>query len=178
MVQASFDENRIRQLLPGAPISGSYYRMLDSRFGSKMDEISPSLIYGGRYNPAGEFGVLYLAIAPRCAYAELFRQVEGVKEDLPAQVVGTFRVDLRKCLDLTDSHVVKSLGIGVADLTVHADFQMTHQISQAARHVGFEALLAPSAANSECKNLVVYKDKLLPPSFCIFDSDSVQPYEG
>ena len=141
-----------------------------------MDEISPSLLYGGRYNPAGEFGVLYLAITPRCAYAELLKQVEGAKEDLPALVVGTFRLDLRKCLDLTDSHVFKSLGISVANLTVPVDFQMTHQISQAARHVGFEALLAPSAASPECKNLVVYKDKLLPPSFCIFDVDSVHPY--
>ncbi len=150
--------------------------MLDRRFGSKMDEISPSLLYGGRYNPAGEFGVLYFAISPRCAYTELLKQVEGVKEDLPARVVGTFRLDLRKCLDLTDPQVHKSLGISLADLTAPTDFRLTQQISQAVRKVGFEALLVPSAASPECKNLVVYKDKLLPPSFCIFDVKSIAPF--
>lgn len=178
MGQASFDEQRIRELFPGTSLSGNFYRMLDRRFGVKMDEISPSLLYGGRYNPAGEFGVLYLAVSPRCAYAELLKQVDGIKEDLPALVVGTFRLDLRKCFDLTDVHVQKSLGVTPADLIIPADFQLTHQISQVVRKIGFEALLAPSAASEECKNLVVYKDKLLPPSFCIFDADSVKPYEG
>jgi RES domain-containing protein len=176
VAQAPFDEHRIHGLFPGTSLLGNYYRMLDRRFSGKMDEISPSLLYGGRYNPAGEFGVLYLAVSPRCAYAELLKQVEGVKEDLPALVVGAFRLDLRKCLDLTDTHVQKSLGIDLVDLTLPADFQLTHQISQAARKIGFEAVLVPSAANPECKNLVVYKDKLLPPSFCIFDVGSVQPY--
>jgi len=152
--------------------------MLDRRFGSKMDEISPSLIYGGRYNEAGEFGVLYLTVNPPCAYAELLKQVDGMKEDLPALVVGTFRVELRKCLDLTDPQVRENLGIRLADLTVPADFDLTHRISKTVRQAGFEALVVPSAAHADCKNVVVYKDKLLPPSFCIFDAESVQPYEN
>jgi len=151
--------------------------MLDRRFGVKMDEISPSLLYGGRYNPMGEFGVLYLAVSPPCAYAELLKQVGGAEKDLPTLVVGTFRLDVRKCLDLTNTQIQKSLGIHLADLTLPADFRLTHQISQAVRKLGFEALLAPSAASVECKNLVVYKDKLRPPSFCIFDADSLKPYE-
>ena len=167
----------LKKVLPGisSPFD-RYYRMVNNIYASEIDEITHSILFSWRYNPKGEFGVLYLSINPECAYREKLKQVSGHKEDLLPQAVGSFRVKLTKCLDLTNSSFRKKLGISREQLIEPFDFSMTHSIAREARNLGFEAIIAPSAIGDDCSTLVVFKDKLNPPSYCILDEKSVQPY--
>ncbi|OGS05556.1 MAG: hypothetical protein A3G41_08175 [Elusimicrobia bacterium RIFCSPLOWO2_12_FULL_59_9] len=167
----------LRALLPGvAPRTNTWYRIIDARFTSEIDEIAHTVLYSWRYNPKGEFGVLYLALSADCAYRERLRQAHGRAEDLPPLCVGTFKVRLTKCLDLTSPPVCAKLGIAASRLLSTNDFSVAQSIAREARRVGFEAIVAPSAVGDDCRNLVVFKDKLLPPSRCICDPESIQSY--
>lgn len=154
-------------LMPGkrAP-SHNYYRMVNEADASTIDEIGFSLLRGWRYNPKNDFGVLYLSVSPKCAYQEKLKQVGGRQQDLLPQVVGKYNASLNKCLDLSDASVLASLEISVEDLVHPDDYSSPVAISREARRLGFEAIIAPSAIGADCSSLVVYKDKLNPPSYC------------
>lgn len=59
--------------------------------------------------------------------------------------LATIRVRLSRVLDLTDERVRASLGLGEADL-IADDPAIPRAIGEAAHHLGYEAVLAPSAA--------------------------------
>jgi RES domain-containing protein len=167
----------LRRLFPGvAAPDQTWYRMTNRIHQTTIDEIGPSFRHGGRFNVRGEFGVLYLASSLPCAYLERLRQVQGRKDNLLPQVAASFRVDVRKCLDLTDAVNLKSLGIKRPDLLRDSDFSYPQSVAAQARSAGFEALIAPSAAGKECRNLVVFKDRFDPPSYCRIERDSLAPY--
>lgn len=167
----------LKKHLPGiSPPSKTYYRLVDARYASEIDEIAHTVIYAWRYNLKGEFGVLYLSISPECAYREKLKQVHSRKSDLSSQVVGTFQVNLSKCLDLTAPSVRQALKVIIDQLIDPSDFTMTQSIAREARKLGFEAIIAPSAVGEDCSSLVVFKDKLNPPSYCIYDAQSIRPY--
>lgn len=167
----------LKNLLPGiSPPSKIYYRLVHARYASEIDEIAHTVIYSWRYNPKGEFGVLYLSINPECAYWEKLKQVHGRKSDLSSQVVGTFQVNLSKCLDLTTPSILQTFRVSLDQLINPSDFTMTQSIAREARKLGFEAIIAPSAIGEDCNSLVVFKDKLTPPSYCIYDSQSIRSY--
>lgn len=167
----------LRELLPGAPpSSNTYYRIVNARYAAEMDEMVHTILYSWRYNPRGEFGVLYLSISPDCAYREKLKQVHGRKQDLPHQVIGTFRVNLSGCLDLTNSSFLKKLHLSTNQLIDPTDFSITQIIAREARSSGFEAIIAPSAIGEDCSTLVVFKDRLIPPAYCICDKDSIRSY--
>ncbi len=173
----TFNEESLSPLLPGVPApSETYYRMIEINYLGAIDEIGPSMTFGGRYNPRGEFGVLYLSVSPDCAFLEKLKQYFGNKEAIPDQSIAIFRVNVRKCLNLLDSHVLEHLKLTRAMLIDPTDYGLTQTLSRAARAAGFEALLAPAATEEKCQTLVVYKDKLLPPSFCICDTKSIRAY--
>ena len=167
----------IKGLLPGIHSPGeNYFRMVNQAYVSTIDDIGPSFLYGGRFNPRNEFGVLYLSSSQDCAFMERLRQVKGRKDDLLPQTGAAFHVRIQKCLNLLNAAVLKTLGISPGDLVRDSDFAVPQSVSREARNVGFEALLAPSAAGEECSTLVVFKDKLSPPSFCALRQASVKPY--
>jgi RES domain-containing protein len=150
--------------------------MVNQAYASTIDDIGPSFIYGGRYNPRNEFGVLYLSSSEDCPVLERLRQVKGRRDNLLPQRVADFNVKIQKCLDLLSRDTLKILGISREDLVRDADFSVPQGVSREARNVGFEGLIAPSAAGEECSTLVVFKDKLSPPSFCALKQTSVKPY--
>jgi hypothetical protein len=150
--------------------------MVNDIYASEIDEIIHSILYSWRYNPKGEFGVLYLSVSPECAYREKLKQVSGRRQDLLPQVVGNFRVNLAKCLDLTNPSILKKIDISKEQLIIPFDFSITQVLAREARNLGFEAIIAPSAIGEDCSTLVVFKDKLNPPSCCILDEKSVHPY--
>jgi hypothetical protein len=78
-----------------------------------------------------------------------------------------FDVKLRRCLDLTSAKVLKALGLTREELVSPDDFTTPQAVSRAARKAGFEALIAPSAIGEDCETLVVFKEKLAPPSYCV-----------
>ena len=167
----------IRDLFPGIPSeNGPFFRMTNEAYGGTIDDLGPSFIYGGRYNVKDEFGVLYLSSSAQCAFSERLRQVRGRKNDLLPQVIATFEVKIQKCLNLFEEKVRKEIGIVLEDLTKDSDFSTPQSISREARTAGFEALIAPSAVGKECQTLVVFKDRLEPPSYCTLKKDSIKPF--
>lgn len=168
----------LRNLFPGiSSPSKKYYRMVSAHRKEEIDETAHTVLYSWRYNPKGEFAVLYLAKTPECACREKLKQVHGKKENLKPQAVGKFNVKLSKCLDLTNPKNREHLGLSVEDLIDPADFSATQSIAREARQVGFEAIIAPSAIGEDCYTIVIFKDKLQPPSYCICDKASIKTYE-
>lgn len=167
----------LRNLLPGisSPLK-EYYRMVSVYRKEEIDETAHTVLYSWRYNPKGEFGVLYLSKTPECTYREKLKQVDGNKKNIKPQVAGRFNVKLSRCLDLTNPKNREYLGLLIEDIINPTDFSVTQSIAREARHVGFEAIIAPSAIGEDCYNIVIFKDKLLPPSYCICDKASIKIY--
>lgn len=150
--------------------------MIDARYTAEIDEIAQTVLYSWRYNPKGEFGVLYLSSSPECCWREKLKQVHGRSDDLPPQAVGRFDCGLSKCLDLTEEASRGALSVSLDELLRPADFTTTQSLARQARRAGFEAIIAPSAIGADCKTLVVFKDKLVPPSFCTLTAGSIKAY--
>lgn len=68
--------------------------------------------------------------------------------------VGRVKVDL-EVLDLTDTRVLAQLGVVGEDLCSD-DYRMTQERASAARQIGFDGVLAPSAALPGQQTLVVF----------------------
>lgn len=168
----------LRNLLPGVSSpSKEYYRMVSDYRKEEIDETAHTVLYSWRYNPKGEFGVLYLSKTPECAYREKLKQVDGKKKNLKPQVVGRFKIKLPRCLDLTNHKNREYLGLLIEDLIDQTDFSVTQSIAREARQAGFEAIIAPSAIGEDCYTMVIFKDKLQSPSYCICDKASIKIYE-
>lgn len=169
--------NALKTLLPGVSLSdNTYYRLVIASFAPQIDDIAQSILHSWRYNPKGEFGVLYLSASPDCAYREKLKQVHNDAQALMPQVVGNFSVSSAKCLDLTRPSTPKALDVTFSQLMDPSDFSVTQSIAREARNLGFEVIIAPSAIGNDCISLVVFKDKLIPPSFCILDKQSIHSY--
>ncbi len=148
--------------------------MVNAEFESSIDEISHSMVFGARFNPKGEFGVLYLSLSVDCCFKEKIKQV-GTKNYLKAQTVGTFEFRFERCLDLTEKANLVKLEIETSKLVVPDDFNEPQILARETRRVGFEAIVAPSAVGEECRNIVVFKDKLGRKSFC--ELKNTKPYK-
>lgn len=121
---------------------------------------------GGRFNPEGEFGAVYLSLDRDTVRAELRRRADrsGIPlEDLIPRVLLRVHVQLRRVLDLRDREVRRSWGLDEGTIT-GADFGPCQAAGRAAREAGFEAILYPSAALPSGTNLVVFFDRLRPAS--------------
>lgn len=123
-----------------------------------------SLKAGGRFNPPNEFGALYTSLESTTAAKEVARALRQRGID-PAQFsegawwVYELEVKVEAVLDLTDPDVLQSIGIQQDSLT-GMDINPTKELASQARERGYEALLVPSAADANSKNLVVFLDKL------------------
>lgn len=156
----------IRSLLPGVHSPRTtYFRVVSESFASAIEDIWPSYDHGWRYNPKKEFGVLYLSISERCCGLERSRQLKKTEGIFQPMVVGEFKVNIGKCFDLTSDDVLKTIDVERNDLLTE-DLTIPQSIAREARKSGFEAVITPSAASNECQNLVVFRDKLSPPSYC------------
>lgn len=121
---------------------------------------------GGRFNPPGGFGALYLSLEPATARAELERRAarSGVPlEDLLPRVLLTVIVELGRVLDLRDPEERGRWGLDEETLTGD-DHGPCQEVGRAARREGYEAILYPSAARPRGWNLVVFLDRLHPGS--------------
>ncbi len=169
--------NALKELLPGVPLSDdTYYRLVIASYAPQIDDIAQSILHSWRYNPKGEFGVLYLSMSPDCAYKEKLKQVHNNAQALLPQVIGKFNVRSTRCLDLTQPFFQDALGLSSSQLIDPDDFSVTQSVAREARNLGFEIIIAPSATGNDCKNLVVFRDRLNPPSYCIVDKQSIRPY--
>jgi len=113
-----------------------------------------ALIYGGRYNNAGEFGALYLSKTKSGCAAEVTRRPGHPI----TYVVGKIKVTLGKVCDLTDPELLKKLKLTKKDLTAD-DWNETQALGDIIREIGFEGMIVPSAAG-DFNNLVIFVDRL------------------
>jgi RES domain-containing protein len=150
------------------------FRNVRQRFANGRDIVSTegSYRYGGRYNVARDFGILYLSCDIHTCIGEFEYYATrikgaGVEESLPRTITG-IRLELQKVLDLTDGKVLRKLGV-TKKILVDTDWikennegpdAPTQIIGRAAKAAGFEALLVPSARCTG-KNLNLLADNVL-----------------
>ena len=149
--------------LQGKAFEAVVYRHVSSQYHA-LDS-SGSLKAGGRWNPQGEYGVLYTALNEETAKAELERLAERqglTLDDLAPRDLVSIEVSVSKVLDLTDNKILAQIGIG-ENVIVGDDASLCLEISRQARRAGFEAILAPSATRKGAI-LVVFPDRIRPTS--------------
>jgi len=103
---------------------------------------------GGRWNPPDSVSVLYTASDTDTVDAEFGRQL-ALARVAPTSVrprqLATLRVRLQRILDLREPEALDALGVTMDDLMAD-DPSLTRAIGEAAQHLGYEAIVAPSAA--------------------------------
>jgi len=140
---------------------GTAYRQCHPDHIDFAETIRASLRHPYRFNPAGEFGALYLAVAPEIARAELERQAAriGVEiEKMAPRVMLHVDVRLQHVLDLTDARIRQEWDVTEQDLASD-HYARCQEVARVARREGYEAILYPSAA-AEGDNLAVFYDQL------------------
>ena len=103
---------------------------------------------GGRWNPPDSFRVVYTALEVETVDREFARFVlrAGVtKPSITRRQLATIRVRLSRVLDLTNEVTRDALGVSEAEITSD-DLAIARAIGEAAHHLGYEAVLAPSGA--------------------------------
>lgn len=150
--------------LEGISLNKEFFRLVLESDKAEILEIWPSQTHGWRFNPAGEFGALYLSESPSACAKEVGRHIPDVSafKDRP-RVLGTIGVYLQKCLDLTDIAVLSALGV-TEDSVLEDDSAVAITVAREARRAGFEGVLYHSVVNPNFVNLALFKDCLLPRS--------------
>jgi RES domain-containing protein len=132
---------------------------------------------GGRFNPTGEFGALYVSLDPETPFRELRRQ--AVKAGLD---VLDF---LPRTLFAADARLQRVLDLACADVPVEYclpqpllgsdDWTVCQDVARRARLVGYEAIRFPSATGAG-ENLAIFLDRLGPGSHIrIIREEEVRP---
>jgi len=119
----------------------------------------------GRWNRRGVYGCLYTAFSEDGARAELEKlraaatPASGGVAFASRELV-SINVSVEPVLDLTDPEVIKTLGVDVSALLGDDDasLERCRTVSDYARAQGFRAIIVPSAALVNAKNLVVFLD--------------------
>lgn len=134
---------------PDTGTAGLAFRQCHPDHASIADTVRASAAYPARFTPpGGRFGVLYLALAPETATAELRRRAAQLGVPLTAlapRTMLTLAVRLRRVLDLTDPAVRAAWGLTAEDLASD-DYARCQEVAVAARADGYEAVRYPSAA--------------------------------
>lgn len=132
---------------------------------------------GGRWNPPDSFATLYTATDIPTVDAEFDRQLALARlrpESVRPRDLATIRVELHRVLDLRDPSVRTALGISVDEL-LSDDPEITRAIGEAAQHLGYEAVVSPSAAMDSGVVLAIFLTNRSPES--LIEVLEIQPYE-
>lgn len=148
--------------LPRSRLSTVVFRVV--REGVDPLGTSGSINAGGRFNPPGKFGALYTSLEATSAAKEVARGLRQRGVDPKGFPEGSWwiyelNVNLEAVLDFTDADVLRASGIQGDSLT-GIDLKATREIAAEARERRYEALLVPSAAAPDSKNLVIFLDRL------------------
>lgn len=148
--------------LPRASLSAVVFRVVQK--GVDPLRTTGSLKAGGRFNPPNAFGALYTSLEAPTALKEVARglRLRGIDpEQFPEDAYWIYELEVRleAVLDLTNPDVLQKNGLQQNSLT-GTDVNATRDIAARAREQGYEALLVPSAAAPDSKNLVIFLDKL------------------
>lgn len=142
---------------PHSSVSATVFRVV--RKGVDPLSSRGSELNGGRYNLPGTKGILYASFEKAVAVAELAKglKARGINpNDYGADEWWAYELELtsNRVLDLTDPKVVETLRITRASM-LGDEVAITRQIGKQAIEAGFDAIIAPSAAHPEGKNIVI-----------------------
>jgi RES domain-containing protein len=171
-------DTRARDDDGGTGYTGLAFRQCHPDHASVAETIRLGAAFPSRFTPpGGRFGVLYVALAPETAVAELHRRAEQLGVPVSAlapRTMLTLAVRLRRLLDLTDPTVRADWGLDAAALGAD-DHARCQEVALAARADGYEAIRYPSAARAHPgdalapdaaaeDNLAIFADRLHPGS--------------
>jgi RES domain-containing protein len=146
--------------LPTRSVRRRFYRIVPRRLQDRILDAEGRRLYGGRYNPKGEFAALYCGETPAIGAAEVRKATRGWA--LGLLVLATIEVQLHRVLDLTDHTILHALHLRPQDL-VAPDWGLTQELGRLAHAARLEGLLVPSGA-APGVNLVLFTDRLDPAS--------------
>jgi RES domain-containing protein len=149
---------------------GVAYRVVAVGRANEEDLLSGegSRIWGGRWNPAGVFRVVYLSLDRTTAMDEYLAQNSrnGLPDyqALPAVTIGV-QLALKRVLDLTIREVQNELALTTMAMTIRSlDPSPLEYITQAVGRLawseGHEGLIVPSAERLLNKNIAVFPERL------------------
>lgn len=129
---------------------------------------------GGRWDD-GTFDVLYTSLESDGALAEIYFHIMRGQPVFPSRMVFRLyelRVELDRVLELADIAALRVLGVdggrygSLQYARKHEEYPRLQDIGEAAHFLDFEGLIAPSA-RWECRNLVVFTDRVPPDALSI-----------
>ena len=143
---------------PRSAVSATLYRVVHKG----IDPLSSrgSELNGGRYNLPGTKGILYTSFDRATAVAEVAKGLKGRGiniGDYGPDDWWAYELELTstRVLDLTDPKVLEKLQIRGAAI-VGEELAVTRRVGEQALAAGYEAIVAPSAAHKEGKNVVIF----------------------
>ena len=181
--RAGVSRTRLATVEP-RPFRGLAYRVIGSRFLASPLVSAGSRVRGGRFNPPGEFEVLYAALSVDTALAErdgLLLTAAGIKAARAVRTSVLLKISCRlsAVLDLTDERIRQRLGLSLGDLlgpwvpwnvlppdreprgpqsVAAAPCQTLGRAVHTSRR--FEAILSPSAKDASGRCLAIFPDRL------------------
>lgn len=174
--------------LKAVALKGTGYRVINAQYLRTPLSAIGSKLRGGRYNPKGNFEVLYLANSQVTALLEveslLYTSKRLRPKSAPVQAVLTVDYKLSRVVDLTKARNQQALGITQDDLLkpwllgqARGDYAITQQIGMVVQELGsIEALKVPCAKKPSEWNLAVFLDNLgKGSSYTLYDPEGLIP---
>lgn len=126
----------------------------------------------GRWNRAGRYGALYLALTPEAGRAEHAKYAAAAAlSGLPfgPHDLVLLDVTVTDALDLTNPATQRRFGVTTPELRADGAvaYERCREVADLARAGGTFALFVPSAPLADAVNLIVYPE--VPPSVCQLD---------
>jgi len=138
-------------------LSKIFFRLVPLKYTNEILNPQGNNESGGRYNPPGEFTVLYLGESENVCKAEINARTNP--DLLPSRkILGKIEISLEKVLDLTDDANLKILGLKKKDLMYKKSengWNLTQQIARLAYQIEVKAILVPSSTRKG-NNLAVF----------------------
>jgi len=134
--------------------------------------------FGGRWNPRGSFPVLYLADSVETVTAEFRRlaslQARATSDFLP-RALHAIECDRLELLDLREPEPRASVGLSDADLFAD-DRAACQAVGEAAEFLGYQGVLAPSAAGpTEGFVIAVFTERPRPGALTVASTTDFDP---
>jgi RES domain-containing protein len=147
--------------------AGAVFRQSAPRYAEITERtLSASARAGGRFNPAGEFGAIYVSLDPDTPLRELRRQAAHAGAEVAAFLPRTLfaaEARLQRVVDLACGDGPREWGLSAAGLSSD-DWTECQRVARRARADGYEAIRFPSATGAG-ENLAIFLDRLLPGSY-------------
>lgn len=152
----------LKAFFRSAPVSrfaGVAYRLCPAIYRDHLVSMRGAFLHGARYNIRGYFGALYVSLSRETARREVERYF--TVPPLGGFVEASIGLRLVRVVDLTNRAIIRTAGILSKELSGQS-YTFTREIGLRAWENGIEALLLPSAANPDGRNLAVFLDNQHP----------------